>query len=934
MPPTPLAVVEQQVLDVVCSLVAELDGARLRVPVMDDLLDRDLGIGSLERVELLVRLERAFGFRLDDAIMAEAQSVRALAEAIANGAAVADGSAAPLETLPPQVGLTSSSALSPPQSARSLVDALRWHADRTPDRTHIYLRRDDGSEDVITYGRLLADATAVASGLRDGGVTKSEPVVLMLRTEYAFFAAFFGVLLAGAVPVPIYPPARADQILEYMRRQKAIVDNARARILVTFQDAQRMATLIRGQVSALDTITTVDALSAAGSVDDVRMADDAPALIQYTSGSTGTPKGVLLSHGNLLANIRAIGDGLAVDPLDVCVSWLPLYHDMGLIGAWLAPLYFGIPVCIMSPVSFLGRPVRWLRAIHVHRGTVSAAPNFAFDLAARKIADDELAGLDLTSWRLALNGSELVSADTIDRFSRRFAPYGFKPQAMCPVYGLAESSVGLTMSAPGTLPRVDRIARAPFERERALQEADDDDPRPLCFVACGRSLPGHDVRIVDESDMEVPDRHEGHIQFRGPSMTSGYYRNPEATSAIMHSGWMDSGDLGYRSDGDLFITGRAKDVIIQGGRNVSAQEVEEVVSAVPGIRRGCVAAFGVHDAAFGTERLVVVAETRQRDGRAREALQRAVVGHVVATLGTPPDIVVIVNPRSVPKTSSGKIRRSAARDAFVRGTLGQTESVTKQWIGLGAAWLKDALGRSWRRARHVAFTARVVLALLMTLPALWIYLSLVPPGRHARRAARRWSRLMVTLGGVRVSVTGLSHLDSLKSGVLAVNHASYVDPIVLMATLPLDFCFVAKRRLADYPIIGTVIRKGGHLSIEKSDVTQKLASADDVVARLQRGDVLVVFPEGTFDRHNRLLPFRLGSFKAAVEARCPVVPVALGGTREMLRDGSWLFRRADIAVTIGQPLQPEGSGWPEMVRLRDLTRDTIARAPVPRSSGP
>ena len=299
------------------------------------------------------------------------------------------------------------------------------------------------------------------------------------------------------------------------------------------------------------------------------------------------------------------------------VSWLPLYHDMGLIGLWLGALYFGVPVAIMSPLAFLSRPSRWLWTIHAHRGTISAAPNFAFDLCARRIADEEIQGLDLSSWRVAVNGSEAVSPDTIDRFTRRFAPYGFKAEAMCPAYGLAESSVALTLGAPRRAPRVDRIAREPFERAREIRPAS----RRRCASASVRLLRSHRCATTRCGSSISPvdalgDRIEGRIQFRGPSVTRGYFRNAEATRAAVHDGWMDSGDLGYQADGELFITGREKDLIIQGGRNICAEEVEAITSGVPGIRPNCVAAFGIPDPATGTERLVVVAETREQESRA------------------------------------------------------------------------------------------------------------------------------------------------------------------------------------------------------------------------------------------------------------------------------------------------------------------------------
>jgi fatty-acyl-CoA synthase len=913
-------VMNEEVLGIVAGLVSELSGGRSRRPTLDDALDRDLGISSLERVELMLRLEHAFGIRLPESAMAEASTPRDLVAAILHSApaGVAERTATVLARTEP--------ATSAPATARSLVDVLRWHAEYTPDRIHIRLRNDDGTETPITYGELLRASTAVAGGLRDGGITRGDRVALMLRTERAFFEVFFGTLMSGAVPVPLYPPIRADDLLAYTRRQQTILRNAGARLLVTFAEAERLAALMRGQVASLRGITTADRLIRHDAQPSFleRPGPDDPALIQYTSGSTGDPKGVLLSHANILANVRAIGQALELGADDVAVSWLPLYHDMGLIGLWLGALYFGAPAAIMSPLAFLSRPSRWLWAIHAHRATITAAPNFAFDLCARKVAAEEIEGLDLTSWRIAINGSEAVSAETIDRFSRRFAPYGFKAEAMCPAYGLAESSVALTLTAPARAPRIDRIAREPFERARELQPASADDARTLRFVSCGRALPHHEVRIVDGSGRALRDRVEGRIQFRGPSLTSGYFRNADATRAAMCDGWMDSGDLGYRADAELFITGREKDLIIQSGRNICAEEVETLTSTVPGIRPSCVAAFGIADAVTGTERLVVVAETRERDAARREVLQRTVRDRLVGNIGSPPDVVVLADPHSVLKTSSGKIRRRAVREAYLAGTLGVRQSVASQRVRLIAnalaAWFTRSIGWPGR----ALFTVWILFVLLISLPVLWVSLALRRPGRHANRAAKRWARLVLTVCGLRPRVTGLENVRTLPSGILVCNHASYIDPIILMAAVPVEFHFVAKRALADYPLIGTVIRKAEHATIERAGLSDRLAGADEVERRLQEGELLVIFPEGGFVRAPGLRPFRLGAFRAAVDTGRAIVPVAIAGARHILPDGTWLFRHGPTSVTVGAPIEPQTDGWPEMVRLRDAAVDVIS----------
>jgi 1-acyl-sn-glycerol-3-phosphate acyltransferase len=914
--------VAAEVLAIVAALVAELGGVRARTILgLDDSLERDLGLGSLERVELLVRLEHAFGVRLPDAVMAQAVSPRDLV------AALVSGEAAPAERLPERAepGLPGVAA---PVSTATLGEALRWHAERSPERVNVFLREDDGTRHEISYGALWRRAGAIAAGLVARRLEPGERVALMLRTERAFFEAFFGVLLAGGIPVPIYPPFRPDQIEDYARRQIGILRNAEARWLVTFSAAVRVAALLRPRVESLKEVVTTEALGReGGALPGVHRVGSDPALIQYTSGSTGEPKGVLLTHANLLANITAIGKAIALRPDDVGVSWLPLYHDMGLIGTWLTALYFGVPVAILSPLAFLARPARWLWTLHAHGGTVSPAPNFAFELCARRIDDRELEGLDLSRWRLAFNGSEPVSPDTIERFTRRFAPYGFRPEAMCPVYGLAETSVALTVPPLGRRPRVDRVVRERFQARREALPAPPADANPLRFVACGRPLAGHEVRVVDRARVALPERIEGRIEFRGPSVTAGYFRRPEATRAVMHDGWMDSGDLGYLADGELFVTGRQKDMIIKAGRNLYPPEVEEVVGDIPDIRKGCVAAFGVPDPEAGTERLVVVAETRVESAARREALRAAVVERVVATLGVPPDLVMIAPPRSVLKTSSGKIRRSATRDAYLAGTLARgRRSTIGQWARLVVVDVVARARAAGAGAVRLTYGLWIGVILTLGLPAFWAVLLLTPRGHPADRLVRAFCRGLLTLAGCGLRVEGLERLAGVGPAVLAANHSSYLDSVVLLAGLPrtLPLRFVAKRELLRTPLMATVIRKAGHLTVERFSLSESVADAAAVSGALRAGVSLVIYPEGTFRRTPGLLPFRLGAFKAAVESGRPVVPIAIHGTREILPADAWLPRRHAVRIAIGPAIPPKTGGWPEMVRLRDLTRAAIA----------
>ncbi len=595
------------VLEQVRKLTNEVHPHAARVTVTLDSPFDDLGIGSLELAELLRRLQDTFGVVLPSHLLASAETPRDLLRAVTQ---IRARSAEDIGVaLPPAVGADSAE----PLAASTLIEAFDWHVGATPDRMHVRILDESASPDDLTYGALRQEAAAVAAGLLACDVMPGDTVAIMLPTSRAYFVTFLGVLLAGAVPVPIYPPARPSQLPDHLRRHIGILANAGAVLLVTVPLAVPLGHLLRSNVDSLRDVVVPESLTGAisGALPRSRSVD--LALVQYTSGSTGQPKGVALTHANLLANIRAMGQATAVSGADTFVSWLPLYHDMGLIGAWLGCLYFGIPLVVMAPQMFLTRPSRWLWAIHANHGTISAGPNFAYELCLSKIGDAELEGLDLSSWRLAFNGAEPVSPTTIERFMKRFAAYGLRHDAIAPVYGLAESAVGLAFPPLWRGPLIDRIDRDTFMRSGRADPAQPDDRDALRFVACGQPLPGHEIRIVDTTGHEVGDRREGRIEFRGPSATAGYFRNADATRSLFHDDWLDTGDLGYVADADLYVTGRIKDIIIRAGRNLHPEELEEVVGNLAGVRKGCVAVFGCPDPAGGPERLVVMAETRATD---------------------------------------------------------------------------------------------------------------------------------------------------------------------------------------------------------------------------------------------------------------------------------------------------------------------------------
>ena len=960
----------ERVLEVIRSLLEEL-GSHGAVPLLtaNSQLDRDLGLGSLERVELLGRLETAFNLRLPDRIVAEANTPEHLTRAILGAPGIDAEEAEPESAMRASVAaqkLHSDASDAGIFAAETLIDVLRYRAVHDAERTHLSITEDtDGGERTftLTFGELYAAAQRCAAELARRGVPAGGRVALMLPTSRAFFVSCAGILLAGAIPVPIYPPFRADRIEEYAARQSAILNNAEVCLLLTFRRAEAVAKLLKPRVRSLTSVVDAEML--------IEAADKAPppapgalplhltgsrarkasdiALLQYTSGSTGDPKGVVLTHANLLANMRAVGEAVQLGPDDVGVTWLPLYHDMGLIGAWLTLLHFGTPVAVMSPISFLTRPERWLQAFHKHRGTIAAAPNFAYELCVRKIADKDIQGLDLSSWRAALNGAEPVNPETLERFAQRFAAYGFRREAQLPVYGLAEASLAVTVPPLGRGPLVDRVDRELFTSEGRAVPASPGDSAAISFVSSGKPIPRHEVRIVDEQGNEVPDRAEGFLWFRGPSATSGYYRNEAATKLLIPSdtqtqdgeyAWVNSGDRAYRADGEIYVTGRVKDIIIKGGRNIYPHEVEELAARAEGIRKGCIVAFGLTDENAGTEKLVVVAETRERGTAKAAAIAASVTELVTQGLGLPPDRVELIPPGSIPKTSSGKLRREETKQLYLAATL--SASKPPAWVQiakLGATGAARTFNQEFRaavsRGLEILYGLYFFVIFFLWIVPTWTIVHFIKDHRAAGRFTSSALKVLFALMRCPVRVAGKEYMETPGAKIYASNHTSYFDVLPLMLGLGVPYRFVAKLEVGKMPFIGTFLDQMGHLKFDRTDPHSRLRQAEELEELLRKGESVFVFPEGTFTSEDGIRPFQLGAFKAAVSTGAPIIPVSLAGTRRFLRDGTFLPRPTNVTITLSPPIYPRPTGgasnspsssdWHELIRLRDATREAIVR---------
>jgi fatty-acyl-CoA synthase len=522
----------------------------------------------------------------------------------------------------------------------------------------------DGRSLLLSYNTLLSESLRVAGALHARGLVPGDRVALVVPEVSEFIRAFFGITAAGLVPVPLCPPAQAGDLPTFARQSRHILVASRASAVVTSED---VAPLL--DVSGIDglAVLTIESLRGGPAIAvPTRVPLNAPALLQFTSGSTAAPKGVVLTHANLHANARAIAGprGLDARPTDIGVSWLPLYHDMGLIGMLLSAVYTCVDTVVMSPVLFLKRPTAWLEAISTYRGTVSFAPNFAYELCLRRVKPSQIDALDLSSWRLAGCGAEPIRPDTLRAFAERFARAGFRASSFVASYGLAEHSLAVAFGRDGI--HEDAVDAQQLVHHSIAVPSVNGSTRVVRLVGCGHALPGHELKIVDDEGRTLPERHLGSILARGPSVMQGYFEDPVATAVALRDGWLHTGDLGYLADGQLFVCGRTKDLIIRQGRKYHPPDLESAIADLPGVRSSGVVVFGISRIDEPDE-VVAVLEARASiasDGVVEQARRR-----VRETAGLELDRVVVTPPGTIPRTTSGKVRRAETRDRYLAGTL-------------------------------------------------------------------------------------------------------------------------------------------------------------------------------------------------------------------------------------------------------------------------
>jgi acyl-CoA synthetase (AMP-forming)/AMP-acid ligase II len=551
----------------------------------------------------------------------------------------------------------------------TLPERLKALQSAIPERVAVYLQFSGRDDLPITFDQLLRGASAYARILERQGIQPGEVAVLILQHGEELIYAFWGAILRGVIPsiMPFLTEKLSPD--RYRADLSALISVTKPSVIVTYSgfETEIRATLSEGNsvrsVIVTDGVEPQPGVDFGGLAGFTRRPEDI-VLLQHSSGTTGLQKGVALSHQSVFNQLEAYARSLALSQFDVIVSWLPLYHDMGLIAGFLMPILSGVPLVLLSPFDWVRAPYRLMQSVSKYHGTLTWLPNFAFNFCAQKIRDRHIEGVDLSSWRAVINCSEPVRWESHQAFYQRFKNHGLRLEALQTSYAMAENVFGITQSQLGKIPAVDEVDRAAFMSERVAKNRFDGRPS-IKMMSSGRPLENVNVKVIDEEGGERSERLVGEIAIQSDCMLAGYYNRPDLTQKAFRDGWYLTGDYGYMHNGEVFVSGRKKDMIIVGGKNVYPQDLEALTYEVTGVHSGRSVAFGIFDEMQGTEDVVIISEVDSEDPNEHKRIADAIREHVTRNSAIALRYVKVVGPKWILKTSSGKTARSANKEKFM-----------------------------------------------------------------------------------------------------------------------------------------------------------------------------------------------------------------------------------------------------------------------------
>ncbi len=554
---------------------------------------------------------------------------------------------------------------------RSILEALNYWNETSPQKIYCHTENLVGNVESLTFSELHLEAERIAALLKNHNIQKGDCVILALANNKTFLFSFLGILMSGGIPVPVVThEGFFHNLKQAYTMMLHVLEDTKAKLILTDNPHKKLwDTVLKKNVGSGHILLVEDRPQNHFEKEKTAIFPEDIALIQYTAGSTSLPKGVMITHRQLMYQIKAIAYGLGTSSKDCAVCWLPLFHDMGLIGGFLHTLYVGMRFVLLTCESFLFDPKKWLWAISKHGATLSAAPNSAYNMCVARINTQDIEGLDLSCWKVAFSGAEPLSVETFKKFTEKFKPYGFNPNTILPGYGMAENCLAISFCKRGEGLNWDCVQRAELEHHHRAIPIKNEKERSVCFVSVGKPILYHEIAIMGDEEQILPERHIGEILVKGPCVMAGYFHNYEETVKTIHNNWLYTGDLGYIAGGNLYITGRKKDLIIVGGRNYYPQDLEQAAEEVVGVRKGCVIAVGLYDEALGTEKSVVLAEIKPEKYKETEAITQKISHTVFNAVGIVPDKVLLYRAGTLYRTTSGKLQRSKYKQMLEEGEL-------------------------------------------------------------------------------------------------------------------------------------------------------------------------------------------------------------------------------------------------------------------------